>query len=592
MEDQKNTIIAIALSALVLMGWYYFYEGPRIEAEQARIEAEQAAAQKAQNQAQIDTMTEGVASMVPNAPTAPAAASTPQQIIEQALSSAPRIKIETPRLQGSLSLQGGRIDDLQLVNYREELDEDSPLITLLAPTGTKNPYYAEFGWTATDSIALPDANTRWSASGEKLTVDTPVTLMWDNGQGLLFKRTYAVDKDFMFTVTQSVTNTSDNTKTLFPYGLINRTGQPETSGIYILHEGLLGVFDETLQEVDYSDLIEDGNVTSKSASGGWVGITDKYWMTALAPPQDQQMTGRFSYIRAGQLDKFQADYLGDGQTIAPGQTSMVNSYFFAGAKEVKVIDSYQEDFGISRFDLTIDWGWFYFLTKPIFSVIHWFYGLLGNFGLAIIALTVIIKLAFFPLANKSYVAMSKMKKLQPEMVKLRERFKDDKAKQQQELMDLYRREKVNPMAGCLPILVQIPVFFALYKVLYVTIEMRQAPFYGWIEDLSVRDPTSLFNLFGLIPWTPPEFLMIGIWPLLMGISMFMQMRLNPAPQDELQAKMFMFMPILFTFLLGSFPAGLVIYWTVNNVLSILQQAIIMKRMGVEINFRLFGAKES
>jgi YidC/Oxa1 family membrane protein insertase len=494
-----------------------------------------------------------------------------------------RVQILSPSLNGSLSLLGGRIDDLTLSQYYEELGKTSPAIVLLSPSGTNNAYFADYGWIG-EGITLPTENTMWSASSKTLSPGKPVTLKWDNGQGLIFKRTYAIDENYMFRVSQGVENKGSSSVTLHPYALMSRHGLPEVTGFYILHEGLLGVFDETLQEVDYTDM-QDTNTVANDTTGGWLGITDKYWLVALVPDQKTPVNTRFTYRNDNGLEKFQADFMGPPVTIAAGSSDEVNSHLFTGAKEVKVLDSYETNLGIARFDLAIDFGWFYFLTKPIFYTLIFINEHVRNFGVAILLLTVLIKIIFFPLANKSYTSMSKMKKLQPEMVKLRERFGDDKAQLNQEMMALYKREKANPASGCLPMLVQIPVFFALYKVLFVTIEMRHAPFFGWVQDLSAPDPTNIFNLFGLIPWDPaavlPDPLLIGVWPLAMGITMFLQQKLNPQPADPMQAKIFMFLPIMFTFLLARFPAGLVIYWAWNNLLSIIQQKIIMIKMGVK-----------
>jgi len=490
-----------------------------------------------------------------------------------------RIKIETPRLHGSIALIGGRMDDLSLPDYRETLEPDSDEIVLLIPKGAKDAYFAEFGWVPGGGQTVPTADTVWKSDRKTLSQETPVTLTCDNGKGLKFSRTIAIDDKYMFTITQSVKNTGTSAATLFPYGLISRRSTPEVSGFYIIHEGLMGVANETLKEISYDDLKEQGQVKD-TATGGWIGITDKYWLTALVPDQKAKVNSRFLFRRDNGEDLYQADYLSAAVTIAPGQTARSENRLFAGAKEVTTMDAYNEQLGIDRFDLTIDFGWFYFLTKPIFYALLYINNIVLNFGISIILLTMGIKLVFFPLANKSYTSMSRMKKLTPQITKLRERFKDDKTHLNQEMMELYKREKVNPAAGCLPILIQIPVFFALYKVLFVNIEMRHAPFFGWIKDLSAADPTSIFNLFGLIPWTPPDFLMIGIWPLIMGVSMFLQQKLNPQPTDPMQAKLFLFLPILFTFLLARFPAGLVIYWAVNNVLSMAQQWVIMRRMGI------------
>ncbi len=576
MLEQRNLILAIVLSVAILFGFQYLYEKPRIKEQQARQAAQQ---QTAGETADTAPVAPGATDATVPGAAAPQVAAVSRQ---DALAAIPRIQIKSPRLSGSITRTGGRIDDLILTDYRETLAEGSPAITLLSPVGGKLPYYAEFGWTPAlgESAPLPGRDTIWLADREVLTPGAPVTLSWDNGQGLIFERVFALDEDYMFTVTQRVTNNGDNPVNLLPYGLISRHGTPKTTGFYILHEGPLGVLNETLKEVDYDELSDSGRIEEKSTTG-WVGITDKYWLTVLIPDQKVNYAASFNHRLAGDKDIYQIDYLRDPIQVAAGGTAKIEDRMFAGAKESALLDHYRDDEGVTRFDLAIDWGWFYFLTRPIFVAIDYFYGILGNFGLAILLLTVLIKLLFFPLAQKSYTSMSKMKKLQPEMLKLRERFGDDKQRLNQEMMALYKREKANPASGCLPIMIQIPVFFALYKVLFVTIEMRHAPFYGWIKDLSAPDPTTVFNLFGALPYTPPDFLMIGVWPLLMGGSMFLQQKLNPQPADPIQAKIFLFMPLFFMFLLANFPAGLVIYWTWNNVLSIAQQWVIMRRMGVK-----------
>ncbi|MGB0085425.1 MAG: membrane protein insertase YidC, partial [Rhodomicrobiaceae bacterium] len=505
---------------------------------------------------------------------------------EAALAASPRVEIDTPSLRGSISLKGARIDDLVLKQFRVTVDPNSDNVTLLSPSGSPSPYYVEQGWTTTgiERVKLPTSDTLWKAETPgPLAPDHPVTLVYDNGEGLTFRRTISVDQDYMFTVSQEVENKSARPVTLYPYSLIARHGRPETANFRILHEGLIGVMgDKGLQEIKYQQAMDAGTTTFKETSG-WLGITDKYWAAALIPDQTTPYEAHFQGRKANNVETFQTDFLLGAETVAPGAKQSVSTRVFAGAKQVNVVVGYEERYGINKFELMIDWGWFRFITKPMFYALDFFYHLVGNFGIAILIVTVLLKLAFFPLANKSYESMSKMKKLQPEMTRLRERYKDDKVKQQQALMALYKKEKVNPMSGCLPILIQIPVFFSLYKVLYVTIETRHAPFFGWIQDLSAPDPTTVFNLFGLIPWTPPHFLMLGIWPLLMGISMFVQMKLNPTPPDPVQQQIFTWMPLIFTFLLASFPAGLVIYWTWNNSLSILQQWVIMRRQGVEVN---------
>ena len=409
-----------------------------------------------------------------------------------------------------------------------------------------------------------------------------MTLTHDNGKGLKFTRTITIDDKYMFTIDDQVTNTGAEAVTLYPYARVSRHETPPIQGFYILHEGLIGVVDGGgLQEITYQSALDNPAASFKSQNG-WLGITDKYWATAIVPEQGKTFDATFLGKQSDGRDFFQTDYLMGPLSIAPGGTGQAQGRVFAGAKEVNVVDGYAETYGIPRFDRLIDWGWFYFLTKPLFYALDYFYKLVGNFGIAILIVTVIIKLILFPLANKSYVAMSRMKKLAPEMQRIKERYGDDRMRQQQAMMELYKKEKVNPASGCLPILVQIPIFFALYKVLFITIEMRHAPFFGWIKDLSAPDPTSIFNLFGLIPWEPPAFLLIGIWPIIMGITMWVQMKLNPAPPDPVQAKLFAWMPVFFTFLLASFPAGLVIYWAWNNLLSVIQQAVIMARQGVDI----------
>lgn len=572
MSDQKNMFLAIALSLAILLGFQYFFPAPEVEQP-----TEQQAAEQGTNSS-APTPSSGNAA-IPNA----GGASVPAMSRADALTKTTRVKINTPSLHGSVALTGGRIDDLTLIDYREEVDPTSPEIKLFSPSGSPRPYYAEFGWSvaAGTSAKLPNAETVWSTTATELTPDSPLVLTWNNGEGLVFTRKISVDSKFLFTIEQSVQNNGTGDVTLFPYGLISRTGMPETTGFYILHEGPIGVFNETLEEVDYDDLVDEGtkNVTS---TGGWIGITDKFWLAALLPDQSNAFKGRFNHTAQG--DRFQTDYIGNqGVVVKSGESASATNRLYAGAKEVSVLDDYEQKFGIDRLELAIDWGWFYFLTKPIYFALEFINSQIGNLGLAILALTVVIKIILLPLAHKSYVSMTKMKKLQPEMMKLREKFGDDKQKLNQEMMALYKKEKANPAAGCLPILIQIPIFFALYKVLFVTLLMRHQPFYGWITDLSAPDPTTIFNLFGLIPWAPPEFLMIGALPLLMGLSMYLQQKFNPQPADPVQAKIFLFMPIFFTFLLASFPAGLVIYWTWNNILSIAQQWFIMRRMGVSVS---------
>ena len=494
----------------------------------------------------------------------------------------PRVQLNSNETSGSISLKGARIDDITLTQYRETLDADSSLINLLLKSNEKNPYFIEHGWSSPDGLKVPNGKTLWKSSKNLLSPDTSITLSWDNGEGIIFYQDISVDDTFMFTINQRVKNNTNNAVTLYPYGLIRRTGEPETTKFFVLHEGPLGVFDGTLSEKSYEDLAESGQkgINIKPAeSGGWTGLTDKYWMTALLPDQNEKYSFTYRYLNSSG-GQYQTDFLGKAVKIQPKSEGNFLSRTFAGAKRLALFDDYEERFNVKHFDLAIDFGWFYFLTKPFFYALSWANDYLGNFGLAILAITVLVKIVFFPLANKSYKSMAKMRNLSPEIQKLRERVGDDRQKLNQEMMNLYKKEKVNPAAGCLPILVQIPVFFALYKVLFVSIEMRQTPFFGWIKDLSVQDPTSILNLFGLLPYSTsifPDFLNLGIWPLLMGVTMFLQQRLNPTPPDPIQAKIFAWMPVAFTFLLATFPAGLVIYWTWNNILSIGQQWIIMKK---------------
>lgn len=579
MADNRNFIIAAILSVLVLLGWQYFFVEPKMQAEKA--------AQQAQSElaaAKNPAGKSGDTSRLPNLQNPGAATDGTGVTVSEALASTPRVQIETPDLRGSISLAGARFDDLFLTNYRETVDPKSPQIELLEPARTPRAYFSEFGFIPApgSNTKVPGQTTVWTiASGAKLTPTTPLELVWDNGEGVIFHRTISVDDHYLFTVKDTVENKSGASIELYPYGLISKTGKPAEKPYYILHEGLIGVFDsDGLQEVKYDKVAKDGE-QNFSASNGWVGITDKYWAAVLAPEPGRKFTARFSEDPDASKEIYQTDFRYEAVTVPANGSTTISNRFFAGAKVVSIIKDY-ENAGIYKFDLLIDWGWFYFITKPMFFFLDFIARHVGNFGIAILIVTVCVKAAFFPLANKSYKAMSKMKKLQPEMVKLRERYGDDKQKQQMELMELYKKEKVNPLAGCLPMIVQIPVFFSLYKVLFVTIEMRHAPFYGWIHDLSAPDPTTLFNLFGLIAWTPPHFLMIGLWPLIMGVTMFVQQKMNPAPADPIQQQIFTWMPVFFTFLLASFPAGLVIYWAWNNTLSVIQQGIIMKKEGVPI----------
>jgi YidC/Oxa1 family membrane protein insertase len=588
MTDQKNTILAIVLSAIVLIAWQYFFATP--QANRQRQLAEQQHQEQLQQQPQAPAGTAGAPGVnAPQAPGQTAASAAAPQPREKVLAATPRIAIDTPSVKGSIDLRGARLDDLSLAKYRETVDPNSPLVVLLAPSGTAEPFYAEFGWIAGAgaNLKLPNAETVWRQEGSgPLQVGHPVTLVYDNGEGLEFHRTIGVDDKYLFTIQDSVNNKGTAPVTLYPYGLISRHGLPKTLGYYILHEGFIGVLDGAVQEMAYKT-IEEKRADFKNTKG-WLGITDKYWAATLLPDPQANLNAEFSADTTGPIKRYQTSYYLDAHTVAPGATTSAMGRLFAGAKEVSVVNGYNDDLHLDRFDRLIDWGYLYFITKPMFWALDSIYKLIGNFGVAILIVTVIIKLIFFPLANKSYASMAKMKTIQPKMQALRERYADDKVKQQQELMELYKTEKINPIAGCLPILIQVPVFFSLYKVLFITIEMRHAPFFGWIKDLSAPDPTTIFNLFGLIPWDPSHvpvigtYLMLGAWPLIMGVTMWAQMKLNPPPPDPAQKVIFDWMPVIFTFMLAGFSAGLVIYWAWNNSLSVLQQSVIMNRHGAKI----------
>jgi YidC/Oxa1 family membrane protein insertase len=604
MTDNRNTILAVILSGLVLIAWQYFYNMPQMEKQRAAQQAQSEMAKpgpQGGSATSPSTAPQTGAGSAPsaNAPAQPASAA-PAVSRDTAVAATPRVKIDTPRLIGSISLRGARIDDLSLVQFRETVDPTSPAIVLYSPSGTPNPYYAEFGWVAASgsTVRLPDQNTVWQQEGSgSLTPGTPVTLTYDNGDGLTFRRTISIDDRYLFTIKDDVSNVGSAPVTLYPFALISRHGTPQVAGYYILHEGLVGYLgDQGLQEYGYKK-IDDARAVNFKVTNGWLGITDKYWASALLPDTNAQLQARFSSNLVGAVRTYQTDYLQDPQTIAIGGTGTANARLFAGAKEASVVGinfplaglgGYNKQLALNHFDLLIDWGWFYFITKPMFLALDWFYHLVGNFGLAILLVTVLVKLLFFPLANKSYASMAKMKSVQPQLAALKERYPDDKVKQQQEMMEIYKKEKINPIAGCLPVALQIPVFFSLYKVLFVTIEMRHAPFFGWIKDLSAPDPTNLFNLFGLLHFDPTQvplfghYLALGVWPIIMGITMWFQMKLNPTPPDPTQKMIFDWMPLIFTFMLAGFPAGLVIYWAWNNLLSVLQQSFIMRRNGVKV----------
>jgi YidC/Oxa1 family membrane protein insertase len=617
MLENRNTILAVILSGLVLIAWQYFYNIPQMERQRAQQQA-QTELQKKSAPAAAQPGNDATPSTAPQAGggpsgapagSPPTASNAPAVERDAALAADPRVKIETPSVIGSIRLKGARIDDLSLVKFRDTVDPHSPPIVLYAPSNTAAPYYAEFGWVpaAGSTARLPDQNAVWQQENTgSLTPSSPVVLKYDNGEGLTFRRTISVDDRYLFTIKDEVTNTGNAPVTLYPFALISRHGTPQVSGYYILHEGLIGYLgDEGEQQYGYKKIDDAPALANRggakgyefTATNGWLGITDKYWASALLPDTNARLKASYSSTQLGSIRTYQTDYLEDPQTVAIGGTASTNARLFAGAKEASVVGmnfpiwgfgGYNRELGLNHFDLLIDWGWFYFITKPMFLALDFFYRVVGNFGIAILLVTVIVKLLFFPLANKSYASMAKMKSVQPQLQALKERYPDDRAKQQQEMMEIYKKEKINPIAGCLPIAIQIPVFFSLYKVLFVTIEMRHAPFYGWIKDLSAPDPTNLFNLFGLLHYDPTQiplfghYLALGIWPIIMGITMWFQMKLNPTPPDPTQQMIFAWMPLIFTFMLAGFPAGLVIYWAWNNTLSVLQQSFIMRRNGVKV----------
>ena len=570
MKEQGNLLLAIVLSLLILLGFQYFFESPKIEKEvEKKKQLKQTEDSLKNNLANLEDEVVGYLEL------------------DDALNKDERIKIDAPRLQGSISLKGLKIDDLTFKDYKETLNEDDKLVTLFKPSSTKGGYFSNFGWikaSSDENFDLPNDQTVWSTNSKKITNKKSATFSWTNNQGIQFEQEILVDEDFMFTIKQKIINNSNKDISLIPVGKISRTDTPETLGFFILHEGPIGVVDNVLEEIDYKDLKKNIGPIEYNSKGGWFGITDKYWLATIIPDQSSNVIARYQFYTKNNKEKYQVDFKGGIVEIPSNKSITIKNLLYAGAKEIKLLDKYEKEYSIPRLDFAIDFGWYYFLTKPFLYILIFFKNISGNFGVSIILLTLLIKLIFFPLANKSYVAMQKMKELQPQLLRIKETYKNDKVKLNQEMMALYKREKVNPAAGCLPILIQIPVFFALYKILFVSLEMRHAPFYLWIQDLSVADPTSILNLFGLLPYDPnflPKMINIGIWPLIMGISMWIQQKLNPQPTDPMQAKIFKFLPIFFTFILAPFPSGLVIYWTANNVLSMAQQILIKQRMKKE-----------
>jgi YidC/Oxa1 family membrane protein insertase len=584
--DQKNMLLAIVISIAVIVGWQYlvvpaFFPPAPLPAPQVTPSGEPVPQVGGQQAEPATPSTGGEAALSSTRPRA------------EVLAESPRVPVETPAVLGSINLKGGQLDDLTLRRYHETKDPASPTIVLLSPRGTTEPYYAGVRWVAEGDAPVPDAETLWQAEGDKLTPTTPVTLKATLGT-VDYEIVYAIDNDYMVTITQRVTNRGDAAIKVAPYAIANRVGIPVLDASYVVHEGMFGVLGDTYEEVDYDDLMDQpGGVVKQETTGGWLGFTHKYWSLILVPDQSAPATARYVYSRVDTRDRFQADLTYPMQEVAPGGAMETQVRVFAGAREPQVIDRYDEE-GVHRFYLAVDYGWIFFLSRPIYVALHWFNSIVGNFGVAILLLVVCVRILLFPLANKAYKSMGKMRVLQPKMLELRERYKDDKARFQQEIMGLYKKEGANPLAGCLPILVQIPIFIALYNVLYGTIEMRHAPFFGWIQDLSAPDPTSWMNLFGLLPYDVPNlgilsFFSLGVWPILMGITMWLQYRLNPQPTDPMQAKIFAWMPIIFTFMLGQFAAGLVIYWAWNNTLSMAQQVIIMRRQGMPIGRKASAA---
>ena len=559
MENQKNLFLAIVISMAIIFGFQLLVPQP----ERAPISEEQTFEENSVELSIQNTNTQIVINR------------------DEVISSSGRVIFDNGKIKGSINLEGGFIDDLVLEEFRETLDPTSDLIEFLNPLGSQDAYYLDTGWVSSDStLELPNNKSIWKTDKTSMGVDDPVKLFWTNSQGITFEKIISLDENYLFNVDQRVINNSDRSFDLFPFGLSIRQGIPEMQNFFILHEGPISITDGVLEEYDYDDLKENKKIKHTSI-GGWIGITDKYWQTAIIPNQNEPIHQTYSYSFAENVDNFQTDIVGEKIAVSNGASISHNFKLFAGPKIVSVIDTYMEEYGIQEFDRSVDFGWFYFLTKPIFNVLQFVFGYVGNFGWSIIAFTILMRICFFPLAQQSFKSMAKMKKLGPEMQRLKEQYGDDRAGMQKEMMALYKREKANPIAGCLPILLQIPVFFALYKVLFVTIEMRHAPFIGWIHDLSAPDPLGLLTAFGFFDWNVPGILQlfnIGIWPILMGISMFLQQKLNPAPVDKMQAKIFMFLPIVFTFVLGGFAAGLVIYWTTNNVLSMAQQYVIQRKI--------------
>lgn len=563
--DNQNFIAAVVLSIGILVGFHYLYEAPQLEKAEQRIALEKEAKIKAPKAKDLLV--------------APIASRNRAEV----LLDTKRVQIETAELRGSINLKGARLDDLQLTNYREEIEAGSPNITLLSPSGSKAPYksyFASFGWLATEGVQVPNDDTVWKTDSKILSVNKPVTLSWSNRKGLTFEREISVDEHFLFTITDRVKNAGKETVTLYPFGRVSRNGHPKIMGTFVMHEGPIGVLDGTLKEIKYDELIEDGKIAVESEKGGWLGITDKYWLVSLMPDQSQKIVASFSYEAGKGLEPedgtFQTDFRATPISLAAGANGSWTTHMFAGAKRVSLLDKYEDQLGLPLFDRAIDFGWYYYLTKPFLYFLDEISSLSGSMWIAIVVFTFLLKIVTLPLSVKSMKSMAKMKALQPEMKKIQERYKEDRQKLSLATMEMYQREKVNPMSGCMPILIQIPIFFALYKVLYVGIEMRHAPLFGWVHDMSAADPSSVLTLFGLLDFGFIPHL--GVWPILMGLSMFAQQKMSPTPPDKTQAQIFLLMPIIFTFMMGSFAVGLIFYWTVSNVLGIAQQWYISRHV--------------
>lgn len=550
-QDIRNLIITIFLSTLILVGWQFFFETPRQNEIKSKIE------EKKQNAAFENSSK----SILEN-----------HDSYNEKEVNSPTVKIISDTLSGSISLRGLKFDDLTLDNYFETTEPGSANVRLLSKSGQINSYFVQFGWISSNKdIALPDKSTLWTANKDYIKVGEDINFSWTNPSGINFLVTVTLDSNYMFKVQQKVKNNSSNSISIFPYGLIYKSSNIEEKPMMVFHEGAIGVFDNLLKEITFEDMVKKQKIKFYSKKGGWLGFTGKYWMAAIIPDDFINFESNFVGSKTNEVEKFQLDFVGPNILIAPGEEYKITNHLFTGAKIAKLLNNYSEEYHIALFDRAIDYGWFYFITKPMFLILNYIFLFCQNFGVAIILITILIKIMMFPIANKSYKTMQRMKKLQPTIIKLKEKYGGDHIKLNGEMMDLYKKHNLSPLSGCLPLVIQIPVFFSLYKVIFISIEMRHAPFFGWIKDLSSPDPTSIFNLFGMIPWDPPQILMIGIWPLIMGLTMYLQQKMSPEPADPVQAKVMKFLPLFFIFMFQSFPAGLMIYWSWSNILSISQQ---------------------